>query len=49
MNNLGDSHQDEHRAGAMTKAKTDIGDSKAGTSRGDPHQDGHREGDKTKA
>ena len=49
MNNLGDAHQDEHRAGARTKAATDIGDSKAVTNHGDSHQDGHREGVKTKA
>ena len=38
--NLGDSHQDGHRAGARTKAETDIGDSKAVTNLGDSHQDG---------
>ena len=33
----------------MTKAETDIGDSKAVTNHGDSYQDGHRESDKTKA
>ena len=49
MSNLGDSHQDGHRAGDMTKAETDIGDSKAVTNLGDSHQDGHRAGVATKA
>ena len=33
----------------MTKAETDIGDSKAVTNRGDSHQDGHRDRFMTKA
>ena len=49
VTNLGDSHQDGHRAGVRTKAETDIGDSKAVTKLGDSHQDGHRAGVKTKA
>ena len=40
MTNLGDSHQDGHRAGVMTKAETDIGNSKAVTNYGDSHQAG---------
>ena len=40
MTNLGDSHQDGHRASVKTKAMTNIGDS---------HQDGHRAGARTKA
>ena len=39
VTNLGDSHQDGHRAGVETKA----------VSLGDSHQDGHRAGNKTKA
>ena len=38
VTNLGDSHQDGHRAGVETKA----------VSLGDSHQDGHRAGGKTK-
>ena len=49
MTNLNDSHQDGHRAGVMTKAETNIADSKAVTNLGDLHQDGHRAGVRTKA
>ena len=39
----------EDKTGAMTKAKTDIGDSKAGTNRGDTLQDRYGGGVTTKA
>ena len=35
MTNLGDSHQDGHRAGVKTKAENNNGDSKAVTNHGD--------------
>ena len=38
----------DDKASIRTKAKTDIGDSKAVTNLGDSHQDRHRAGDKTK-
>ena len=37
MTNLGDSHQDRHRAGDKTKTETNNGDSKAMTNLGDTH------------
>ena len=56
MTNLSDSHQDGHRAGAKTKAVTNIGKSLHGkkknealTNLGNSHQDVHRAGVKTKA
>ena len=51
MTNRGYLHQDRHKAGNMTKARTCIGDSEAVKNLGDSHQDGHgdRTGAKTKA
>ena len=49
MTNLGDSHQDRHRAGDKTKTETYNGDSKAMTNLNDSHQEGHRAGVMTKA
>ena len=49
MTNPGNTHQDGHSGGVMTKAETDTGDSKVVTNLGDTHKDGHRAGVMTKA